>query len=254
MFKYDPRIAFTLYIMKTPYKKLALSISLALAIPSFALAEGFYLSAQIGASEQANDSIPYGNNIALDLDFPSTFGAGDGTVAGIGLGYIFTENFRLEGRVANRDGSFDERMIGTGARSGQEYILNGEIESTTFTLEGFYDFPNNSLFTPYIKGGLGLSDNSYSARLGGSGVAAFDAFDGTVDGYYDAYSDGSSTEFSWNVGLGGSFELSERASLYLEYQYISFGDVKTGQDSFTDGFKIDDASANEFVIGIRIKL
>ena len=234
--------------------KLSLGIVTTLLIPSLAIAEGFYLTAQLGVSEQANDSKPFGNNIAVDADFPGEFDAGDGTVGGIGIGYTFNERLRIEGRINHRESSFNDRSFGSGARDGEEYILNGDIKSTTFTLEGFYDFPNDSLFTPYIKAGLGVSDNSYSARLGGAGVAAFDAFDTVVDGYYDNYEDGESTEFSWNVGIGGNFEFSERNSIYGEYQYGSFGDVRTKQDSFTDGFKIDDITAHEILVGIRIKL
>lgn len=238
--------------MSTRSNKLALAIAVALASPSIALAEGFYATGQLGFSEQASDAAPIGDNIAADPDFPGKFDAGDSTVGSIGLGYQFSEQFRLEGRISYRDSSFNDRQVGTGARDGEEYILNGAIESTTFTVEGSYDFANDSSFTPYVKAGLGVSDNSFSARLGGAGVAAFDPFDGVTDGYYDAYADGDSTEFSWNVGVGGNFELSDNVSLYGEYRYVSFGDVSTGQDAFTDGFKIDDVSANEFTLGIRI--
>ncbi|XQF93963.1 hypothetical protein ACOBV9_21315 (plasmid) [Pseudoalteromonas espejiana] len=54
----------------------------------------------------------------------------------------------------------------------------GDLKTTTYTIEGFYDFDNNTAFTPYIKAGLGVADNSYySAKLGGQGISAFDAFD-----------------------------------------------------------------------------
>lgn len=222
------------------------------SFPSIVLAEGFYGSIQVGHSSQASDSEPYGNNIAVDADFPKAFDADSGIVSGIGIGYQFNDKLRLEGRVAYRSSDFNETRYGTGARNGQEYILNGEVESTAFTIEGFYDFPNQSAFTPYIKAGIGLSRNDYSARLGGAGVAAFDAFDGTVDGYYDNYADGNSTETTWNVGFGGSYELSKRTSLYAEYQYVNYGDIQTGQDSFTDGFKINNAAAHEIMIGLRV--
>ena len=239
--------------MNISSKKLALSIAMVLTIPSYASAEGFYVAGQLGISQQSGDSEPYGNNIAADPDFPATFDSGDGSAGAFGIGYIFNDRFRIEGRIGFRDGSFNSREVGIGARAGEEYILDGDIESTTFTVEGFYDFPNNSSFTPYVKAGLGVSDNSYSARLGGAGVAAFDPFDGVTDGFYDNYADGDSTEFSWNVGVGGNVELSESTSFYGEYQYASFGDVQTGQDSFTDGFEINDIAAHEFVVGIRVK-
>lgn len=238
--------------MNRYHNKLILGITMALAVSSAVQAEGFYGVAQLGFSEQASDVKPFGNNIAIDPDFPGIFDSGDGTVGAIGVGYIFNDKFRLEGRIGFHDGSFNDTKFGTGARDGEEYIVNGEIESTTYTVEAFYDFSNSSAFTPYVKIGLGASDNSYSTRLGGAGVAAFDPFDGTVDGYYDLYADDDSTEFSWNVGFGGNYTLSQDVSIYAEYQYALFGDVKTGQDSFTDGFKIDDAAAHELVAGVRI--
>lgn len=233
------------------YTKIVLGVAMALSVSAIAQAKGFYGTVQIGISEQVTDNQPYGNNVAVDADFPAKFDAGDGTVAGISIGYIFNKNYRVEGRLLKRDGSFNDTKDGTGARDGDEYTLNGELKSTTLTIEGFYDFANNSAFTPYVKVGLGVSDNSYAARLGGEGVAAFDAFDGAADGYYDAYSDGDSTEFSWNVGFGANYEVSENVTIFGEYQYTTFGDVETGQDSFTDGFKIDGAAANEITVGVR---
>lgn len=226
---------------------------LSLSAPSITLAQGLYGSASLGYSTSASDSEPYGNNIAVDADFPAKFDNDTATVGSIGLGYRLNENVRVEGRLAYRKNEFNETQYGTGARNGHDYVLNGELSSKTFTLEGFYDFPNATALTPYVKAGLGVSKNEYSARLGGNYVAAnFDRFDGTVDGYYDNYADGDSTEFSYTVGFGGSYDVSPRVALYGEYQYITFGDVKTGQDSFTDGFKVDDASAHELMAGVRV--
>lgn len=242
----------------TTMKKINKSIFLALAItsvtPLLAQAEGFYGAAQLGYSTQANDSKAIGNNIAVDEDFPSEFDAGNGSVAIIGLGYKFNQQFRLEARIGYHDSDFNESKIGSGARDGEQYSLNGDLQSTTYTIEGFYDFTNTTAFTPYIKLGLGLADNSYSAKLGGAGIAGFDAFDGAVDGYYDNYADDNSTDFTWNVGAGVNYEINKTVSVYTEYQYIEFGDVKTGQDDFTDGFKIDSAASHEFMLGVKVKL
>ncbi|MEI8650635.1 hypothetical protein P4S73_26515 [Paraglaciecola sp. Hal342] len=51
-------------------------------------------------------------------------------------------------------------------------------------------------------------------------------------------------------GFGGNYQITQKFSLYGEYQYASFGDINTGQDSFTDGFKIDDIASHEVVIGV----
>lgn len=220
------------------------------ALSGAAFAEGFYGTAMLGGSVQANDSAAYGNNIAADADFPRGFDSGNGGVGAIGLGYRINDNFRLEGRLGLHRSGFNSTRIGTGARDGAEYALKGDVESTTFTLEGFYDLPTSGALRPYVKAGIGVARNSYSAKLGGAGVAAFDPFDGTSDGYYDNYSDGKSTEFTWNVGVGASYALNDQVTLFGEYQYVSFGDVKTGQDSFTDGFRVD-SEAHEVFVGLR---
>lgn len=246
--------------MKTFKSTLAIA-GLSALVTSSAIADGYYGSLQAGISQQSSGSESYGNNIAIDKDFPAEFDNETGKVIGAAIGFKFNNNLRVEGRLAYRNSEFNDKQYGTGTRGGHDYILDGEIESTTFTIEGFYDFENKTAFTPYVKAGFGVSKNDYSARLGGNYVAVdsandtggttFDAFDGTVDGYYDNYSDGDSTEFSWNIGFGGNYTLSKAVSIFAEYQYSSFGDVKTGQDEFTDGFKVDDVSAHELVAGIR---
>lgn len=239
--------------MNTLKNTLALSIALTLAIPLTTYAENFYGSVFVGAVEHTGDSQPFGQNIAIDSDFPGNFESGSGDVTGLALGYRFNDNFRLEARYGYHDSDFSDRKIGTGSRENEEYILNVGVESKTFSLEGFYDFANDTAFTPYVKAGIGYADNTYSAKLGGQGVAAFDPFDGATDGYYDGYSDGSSNNLMWNVGVGFTYDVSENLALFTEYQYVSFdGEMKTGQDSFTDGFAIDDVQAHEVLIGLKM--
>lgn len=241
----------------TPFMKtlsiytLATLTTLALTLLSATAGEnGPYVSGIIGFSTQTEEVSAFGENIAVDPTFPDAFDGGDGLAGGVGLGYRY-DNFRIEGRVGTRNHEFDEGKIGTGERAGERFITDGELQSTTFTLEGFYDFDMGSAFTPYLKAGIGYSDNDYETKLGGDGVAGFDAFDGNVDGFYDAYADGSDDEFIWLVGLGVTLPVANSVSLFGEYQYISLGSVMTGADSFTDGFEIEDAAAHEVFAGVR---
>ena len=237
---------------KTPLK-IVLAATLFCSASATMANDKFYFSAMAGYSEQITDSSPYGNNIAQDGTFPSAFDAGDGAVLSLGIGYHFTPDMRVEARLATREGSFTETQDGTGDRAGDNYVLDGEIESTTLTVEAFYDFHNDTIFTPYIKAGVGVADNSYSARLGGPGIDAL-ADLGFInldsDGYYSEYKEDDTTEFTWNIGAGVRVNVNERVSVYAEYQYADFGDVATTQDSFTDGFAIDGATANEFLLGL----
>jgi opacity protein-like surface antigen len=205
----------------------------------------------IGKSFQAQDAEPYGNNLGVDTTFPNEFDSGDGMVGTVGVGYSVNDQIRVEGRLSYREADFNSRELGMGERDGEEFILNGDIKSTALTIEGFYDIPTGTVIKPYVKAGIGASRNSYSARLGGTGVSDFDPVDGVTDGYYDGYADTTSTEFTWNVGIGASYAINEQMSIIGEYQYVSLGEAKTGQDSFTDGFKVDKAAAHEVQLGLQ---
>ncbi|MFK7962529.1 MAG: outer membrane protein [Burkholderiaceae bacterium] len=230
--------------------KQILAIAFLAGFANTAHAEGLYGSLLLGGSVETNDVRAYGENIAVDPDFPANFDAGDGAIAGIGLGYIINRQFRIEGRLAFYDTDFNSRRLGTGARAGEEYILDGSLRSTTLTAEVFYDLPTSLPLSPYVKAGVGIALNKYSARLGGAGVAAFDGLDGVADGFYDAYPDQSSTELTWNVGLGISYRITNTLNLFGEYQYVTLGDSQTGQDQFTDGFSVD-SSKHTVTIGLR---
>lgn len=238
--------------MKYSQMVLLLSAIVTTGIHGVAKAEGLYGTAMIGKSDQSQKSEAYGNNIAVDPTFPNQFSTGDGNVGTIGVGYSFNSQFRIEGRLSHRNGDFDSKELGAGDREGQDFVLNGDIKSTALTIEGFYDFPTQTAFKPYIKAGVGVVRNRYSARLGGTGVAGFfDSLDGTTDGYYDDYADKRSTELTWNVGAGISYAINKKLSLIGEYQYVTLGDAGTSQDDFTDGFRVEDASVHEVQIGIQ---
>ncbi|USH05519.1 outer membrane beta-barrel protein [Grimontia kaedaensis] len=234
--------------------RFSLAVLAATVFSTSTFAEGVYVTVLAGKSYQATDSEAYGNNIAVDADFPNDFDSGDGEVGTIGLGYVVNESFRIEGRLGYRESDFNSTRFGSGARNGEEYALVGKLESTTLTVEGFYDIDTGTGLSPYIKGGLGIARNKYSAKLGGQGVQGFfDSLDGTVDGFYDDYPDKTETEFTWNVGLGASYSLNESFTVVGEYQYVSLGDAQTYQDSFTDGFQIDRATAHEVALGLRYR-
>ena len=124
-----------------------LSLAAALSISGAAQAEGLYGTAMLGLGYQDSASAAYGNNIAVDPDFPAEFSINDSKVGALGIGYDMGNNFRVEGRLGFRNAHFDSQEFGTGARAGEEYVLNGAIKSTTLTVEGFYDIPTGTAFT-----------------------------------------------------------------------------------------------------------
>jgi len=106
------------------------------ALPTVAMAdmtEGLYGTAQLGYSIADTDSKAYGNNIATDDDFPSSFEADNSMVGGIGLGYQFNRNLRIEGRLAKRSFDIDDSRYGTGARDGEQQLTTCSSSSKAYT-------------------------------------------------------------------------------------------------------------------------
>lgn len=114
------------------------------------------------------------------------------------------------------------------------YKDNIKTGVTSIFANVYYDFHNQSDFTPYIGAGLGaartkieLSDRYY---------------DGIAAGIKRSMSE-SEWNFAWNVGAGLSYKLNEQASLDLGYRYADFGTHSKWTDI--------DITGHEVLFGVR---
>lgn len=92
-----------------------------------------------------------------------------------------------------------------------------------------------------MKAGIGLARNSYKVAFA---VPAFGSSD-------FLYGEKTSTEFSWNVGVGASYELNSQWDIYTEYQVQNVGEVATEKDSFSDRWVNDSYLIQEVNVGLR---
>jgi len=110
----------------------------------------------------------------------------------------------------------------------------GEIQINTIFANAFFDMHNSTAFTPYIGGGLG------AARVKGSYMTE------TLRGKKGFNK--SAWFFSWNVGLGLAYKLSDSLALDLNYRYVDFNKVN---DNLTGiKYKVDTHS-QEGLLGLR---
>lgn len=162
---------------------------------------GFYIRGDAGVAKQINKirgSGPFIDN----TKFKSA------PVLGIGAGYRFTERFRAELNFANRHLKYKG--------SDTDSIVTQKTKSYSVLLNGYYDFKNNSIFTPYVTAGFGISRN----------VAKNALVDLTpVDAIYKGI---STNNFAWNAGLGTKLKLNNKFDLDLGYKYVSMGKIKIG--------------------------
>ena len=122
----------------------ALSVA-ALASPASAGEAGPYITAEIGTGFNTEVSGEI-SGIDFDADGRTTLGGV------IGLGYDTGANIRLELGVSRTTSDIDSVKI-----SGVKYDVDETGEAWGVKTRFFFDFANDSDFTPYVGTGLGLS-------------------------------------------------------------------------------------------------
>jgi opacity protein-like surface antigen len=133
----------------------ALSIA-AIASPASAEEAGLYVTAGVGTGFNTEVS---GEVSGFDVEYD----ARTTVEGGIGLGYDTGENIRVELGVARSSADVDSVKI-----SGVKYDVDESGEAWSVGTRFFYDFANDSDFTPFVGTGVSLSwgddtdDTAYS--------------------------------------------------------------------------------------------
>jgi len=184
-------------------------------------AEGLYVSGNLGFamlsdSDLTDSTVP---GITVNTEFDT------GLALGAALGYDFNR-FRVEGEISYQKNDVDK--IGA---PGVSLNAAGESVALSFLINGYYDFINNSAFTPYISVGLGFAQVEFN-DLDISGLG----FSGSTD---------EDTVFAYQVGIGVGYALTQKVTIDVKYRY--FG----AEDSEYDTTKAEFAS-NNFLFGMRI--
>ncbi len=189
-----------------------------------AQAEGFYASGYGGLNlaliSDVDDSRQGIDEISYDPGF----------VVGGTFGYKFSFQMRLEGDLSYRRNQVDEFEILGRSQSG-----DGNVNSTAFLVNAFYDFDNNSRWTPYVGGGVGL------ARVEWDGVEASGGARLDDDVYLGAA----------QLGGGVAFRVTENFDLTADYRAFATG-IAEIDDQNGDEVEIDYVSSS-IIFGVRVR-
>ncbi|MBD5405502.1 porin family protein [bacterium] len=168
---------------------------------------------------------------------------------------------KVEGK--DHDGSYDEMTnkaapalsvayglnFGKGLRSDVEFTYGfnaketyaDEEESETYKtnqmslmLNGYYDIATGTKWTPYVNLGIGMSKQTIKYK----GV---DLEDDEVE-----TGKASDTTFTWQAGLGVSYEVANNLSVDAGYRYVDYGKPKDTAEDFEGKTK-----SNVLSIGAR---
>lgn len=216
-------------------KKLALVLSccsLALSATTVS-ATGVYVSGQLGFSllptltvESTWDGGSWSENLSTDT----------GLAIGGAIGYDF-DSFRAEAEVGFQQNDLDTsdwtENDGGESSSGSESFIDGDISSTSFFANGYYDIKNSSAFTPYIGAGIGYINVEIN--------------DAQVDIGDTPYSNDDSA-FAYQFMLGASYAFNKNFSLDLSYRYVGTSGLELEDEGDIDDFEY---SSHNFMLGCR---
>lgn len=102
-----------------------------------------------------------------------------------------------------------------------------EIGMKTFLLNAYYDFANDSIFTPYVGAGVGYT--RMSAKF-------FDSDEGAMTE--------AKTNFSYAANVGVGIKIDTKTTLDIGYRYLNAGHFKVDTEKMK-------THANEVSLGIR---
>lgn len=202
-------------------KKLVLYLFSGLIVFSFstiAYAEGTYFSGNIGAAmlTDADVSDPTGK-FEIESD--------TGVAIGIAVGHAYSNNIRAEIEFAYQTNDVDQVNV---PGVGSSVTADGDTTSYALLLNGYYDFPNSSAFTPFIGAGIGC--------------AKVEINDFAVNGIPIGSEDDS--VFAYQVGAGVGYAVSEKIVLDFKYRYFATADPELAN---TDA----EYASHNFYVGIR---
>lgn len=167
-------------------------------------------------------------NIPIDIALDTDTGFGVSGAAG----YRF-DDARLELEVAYNNNNVDGVTVNNLA----EIPLDGDIESAQFMVNGYYDIPTNSRFSPYIGGGVGvatLNANDVEANVPGLGALALDD---------------TGVSFVFQAKAGVNYAISDQASAFLGYRL--HGIPGQNFDAFGADFDADTLLVHSVQLGAR---
>lgn len=187
-------------------------------------AQGMYVGGILGYAtpedSDVTDSTLPGITISIEADSGFSFG-------GV-LGYDMGNNVRIEGEIAYQSNDLD-----TASALGVSFPVTGDSSVLTFGVNGYYDFVNQSNFTPFITAGLGLAYVEVDdMNVPGSGLPSLSDDD---------------TVFAYQLGAGVGYEINPKVTVDLRYRYQGLSDPDI------DTSTVEMASHN-FYLGIRVAL
>lgn len=198
---------------------------------------GMYLAPKFLMSIQDTGTINKSWTLAgSGLDEYSQFTLGGALALGVDLWPQQMVPLRLEVEFALR-GNSEQSWTDRGLYTNN---IKGTWNNSTLFANAFWDFHNDTAFTPYVGAGIGLAFNytGYEVTLrNGDTYSADDRF----------------TNLAWNVGAGFSYDITEMLAFDASYRFVGLGYNEISKT--VNGVKTEIGNEpynNELMLGLRL--
>lgn len=209
----------------------------------------WYLRGDIGISHQRVrriDNALYDLATSVDVrekEFDASW------FAGLGVGYKFSDNFRMDvtGEYRGKSDFYGLDVIDGGTTINEFRTKKSEA---TFLVNAYWDIATWHGITPFVGAGVGAS---YNKIHGLTDTNLADLPDG--GGYAGSHGE---WHFAWALHAGIGWELTRNLTLEVAYRYLSLGDGKSGDIIGNDGtnlvynpLEFDRLTSHDVKIGLR---
>jgi opacity protein-like surface antigen len=186
---------------------LPLLVAGAIAVPSLAQAESYYVSVSSGLNQMKDSNLDFEYNDPTTYP-PFTISYKPGVVVNGAVG-LKSGDLRMEAEVGFHDNKVDKFSDSLGSYSQVQY----DFSAWTFMANAYYDFDwLSSGVTPYVMGGIG------SARITSS----------IYDPITSSSTVGTSVVLAWQVGAGLGIQATKEITIDLGYRYLKPSTLKEG--------------------------
>lgn len=194
---------------------------------------GIFIISECGAAQMPyigiNSSIVGVHEIDLSgAEFRTNAGLGIGIVGGYDFGL-----FRIEGEFTHRRNNVDRvkiRSWGHGDRDG-----DGAIASTSFLVNGYFNFENETMFTPYAGFGLGVANIAFdNVRTEGTDLV-----------------DDNDSALAAQLAVGCSYAVNEFMAADLGFRYFFTDEIELTNE-FGNDVSADSYNSLSLVAGLRV--
>lgn len=148
---------------------------------------------------------------------------GRGMLGAVAIGYHNSKEIRYEAEYFFDDGLKAQKV------SASQVDLTIKVKTLGALINGYYDFPNHTKFTPYVSAGLGWLQNKISENRTGSTK-------------FNGIGSAGRSSFAWQLGAGLSYAVTRNVTIDLGYRYL---------DRVKRNFKIYNANGSTAILQIK---